>query len=182
MRTLKYALLGLIDRGPITGYDISKEFEKRIMANFWHAKHSQVYPELKRLLEENLITVELIIQGEKMEKKLYTITTEGHAEFVEWLLLDEPLGVTPKDVFRLRTFFSDFMSASDYEQHLHSQLDKHNFKKASLENSLTKSFDNIPKYGSKEFGDYAVLLGAIMREDSYLAWLKACRGAINHQD
>lgn len=182
MRTLKYALLGLIDREPITGYDISKEFEKRIMANFWHAKHSQVYPELKRLLDEELISFELVIQGEKMEKKLYTITPKGHAEFVDWLLEDEPLGVTPKDVFRLRTFFSDFMTASDFERHLHSQLGKHNFKKDHLENSLAKSFKSIPKYGSKEFGDYAVLLGAIMREDSYIAWLKICLEAVSHRD
>ncbi|AFA48351.1 PadR family transcriptional regulator [Acetobacterium woodii] len=178
MRTLKYALLGLINREPITGYDISKEFEKRIMANFWHAKHSQVYPELKRLLDEELISVELIIQGEKMEKKLYTITPKGHEEFVKWLSRDEPLGVTPKDVFRLRTFFTDFMSLSDYEKHLHSQLSKHNSKKESLEKSLTAFWNNIPQYGTKEFGDYAVLLGAVMREDSYIAWLYKCLDAI----
>ncbi|WP_373481826.1 PadR family transcriptional regulator [Acetobacterium sp.] len=174
MRTLKYALLGLIDRGPITGYDISKEFEKRIMANFWHAKHSQVYPELKRLLDEELISFELIVQGEKMEKKLYTITPKGHAEFVEWLLRDEPLGVTPKDVFRLRTFFSDFMAPSDYERHLNSQLLKHNYKKEYLENTMVKVFSNVPQFGTKDFGDYAVLLGAILREDSYIAWLIKC--------
>jgi len=178
MRTLKYALLGLIDREPITGYDISKEFEKRIMANFWHAKHSQVYPELKRLLDENLISVELIIQGEKMEKKLYTITPKGHEEFIAWLLIDEPLGITPKDVFRLRTFFTDFMSADDYKTHLYSQIGKHDLKKDNLENSLSMFLGNIPKYGTKEFGDYAVLMGAIMREDSYIAWLKKCLAAI----
>lgn len=182
MRTLKYALLGLIDREPITGYDISKEFEKRIMANFWHAKHSQVYPELKRLLNEELISFELVIQGEKMEKKLYTITPKGHIEFVDWLLRDEPLGVTPKDVFRLRTFFSDFMSVADFERHLLSQLSKHNFKKNYLETSLDKSFaDTIPIYGTKDFGDYAVLLGAIMREESYIAWLKKCLDLIKNQ-
>lgn len=178
MRTLKYALLGLIDREPITGYDISKEFEKRIMANFWHAKHSQVYPELKRLLDENLISVELIIQGEKMEKKLYTITPKGHEEFVAWLLIDEPLGITPKDVFRLRTFFTDFMSAADFATHLYSQIGKHDLKKDTLENSLSMFLGNIPKYGTKEFGDYAVLMGAIMREESYITWLKKCLNAI----
>lgn len=182
MRTLKYALLGLIDREPITGYDISKEFEKRIMANFWHAKHSQVYPELKRLLDEELISFELVVQGEKMEKKLYTITPKGHQEFVDWLLLDEPLAVTPKDVFRLRTFFTDFMSASDFETLLHRQIGKHNLRKDQLEYSLAAYSGNIPKYGTKEFGDYSVLLGAVMREDSYIAWLKVCLDAVSHRD
>lgn len=182
MRTLKYALLGLIDREPITGYDISKEFEKRIMANFWHAKHSQVYPELKRLLDEELISFELIVQGEKMEKKLYTITPKGHEEFIDWLLLDEPLPVTPKDVFRLRTFFTDFMSAADFATHLHQQIGKHRLKKKQLEDSLAAYAGSVPPYGTKEFGDYAVLLGANMREDSYIDWLKVCLDAIGQQN
>ena len=88
MRTLKYALLGLINRAPITGYDIMKEFESRVMANFWYAKHSQVYPELKRLTEEGLIEYKVVIQGEKLEKKLYSITEKGKEEFKNWLVLD----------------------------------------------------------------------------------------------
>ena len=100
MRTLKYALLGLIDREPITGYDIVKEFESRVMANFWYAKHSQVYPELKKLTDEGFVEYKVILQGEKMEKKLYSITPAGHEEFVKWMKKDEPIGVTPKDIFR----------------------------------------------------------------------------------
>ena len=30
MRTLKYAILGLINRNPLTGYDITKEFNEWI--------------------------------------------------------------------------------------------------------------------------------------------------------
>ena len=49
MRTLKYAILGLINREPMSGYDITREFNNNDLANFWYAKHSQVYPELARL-------------------------------------------------------------------------------------------------------------------------------------
>ena len=45
MRTLKYAILGLLNREPMTGYDIAKEFSKDL-GEFWNAKHSQIYPEL----------------------------------------------------------------------------------------------------------------------------------------
>ena len=34
MRTLKYAILGLVNRKPLTGYDLSKEFSKELN-NFW---------------------------------------------------------------------------------------------------------------------------------------------------
>ena len=56
MRTLKYAILGLINREPMTGYDITREFNSNNLANFWYAKHSQVYPELGRLMDEKLVT------------------------------------------------------------------------------------------------------------------------------
>ena len=76
MRNLKYAILGLVNRKPLTGYDITKAFNEGLV-EFWYAKHSQIYPELKRLTDEDLISYETIIQGEKLEKKLYTITPKG---------------------------------------------------------------------------------------------------------
>ena len=54
MRTLKYAILGLLMQSSVTGYDISKAFSDGL-GSFWSAKHSQIYPELKRLTEEGLI-------------------------------------------------------------------------------------------------------------------------------
>ncbi len=174
LRTLKYALLGLIDRGPITGYDIVKEFESRVMANFWYAKHSQVYPELKKLTEEGFVEYKIILQGEKMEKKLYTITPSGHEEFVRWMKKDEPIGVTPKDIFRLRSYFTDFISAEDYMILLHSQLRMHTERCNTLKSSMEAYGGVVPAFGTKEFGDYSVLLGAIMRENYYVSWLNVC--------
>ena len=55
MRTLRYAILGLVDRKPTTGYDIAKEFKERELSNFWSARHSQIYPELAKLAEEDSI-------------------------------------------------------------------------------------------------------------------------------
>ncbi len=71
MRTLKYAILGLINREPMTGYDITREFNSNNLANFWYAKHSQVYPELSRLMEEKLVTCEVVIQ-EKSWRRSFT--------------------------------------------------------------------------------------------------------------
>ena len=181
MRTLKYALLGLIDREPITGYDIVKEFESRVMANFWYAKHSQVYPELKKLTEEGFVEYKVILQGEKMEKKLYSITPAGHEEFVKWMKKDEPIGVTPKDIFRLRSYFTDFISAEDYMKLLTSQLRMHTERSNTLKRYMDGYEGKVPAFGTKEFGDHAVLLSAIMREDYYISWLNVCIKTIKEQ-
>ena len=48
--TLGHALLGLLAEGPRTGYALLKHFEQSL-AYAWPASHSQIYPELARLLE-----------------------------------------------------------------------------------------------------------------------------------
>lgn len=68
MGTLRYAILGLLNRKSMTGYDLSKEFQTSL-AEFWHAKHSQIYPELKSLAEDGLITFQTEITGTVLEKK-----------------------------------------------------------------------------------------------------------------
>ena len=175
MRTLKYAILGLINRDPMTGYDLTREFNSNHLANFWYAKHSQVYPELSRLMEEELVTCEVVIQGEKMEKKLYSITEKGRQELLHWLMEDDPLGPTPKDVFRLRMYFSDFMSKEELHEHLSRQIDKHTDKCRYLSAVMEQNHNNkVPPFGPREYGDYMVLEGAIIREESYIQWLENC--------
>ena len=57
MRVLKYAILGLLNQKSMSGYELSSEFESALN-EFWNAKHSQIYPELKKLTEEGMITFE----------------------------------------------------------------------------------------------------------------------------
>lgn len=181
MRTLKYAILGLINRKPLTGYDITKEFNSGLV-DFWYAKHSQIYPELKKLTDEELISYEVIIQGEKLEKKLYTITEKGKGCLRKWLERDEPLEPTPKDVFRLKAYFCDEMDNEILLKQFQSALVKHLKRLKYLEGSMEElsKKKNVSKVSSPEFGDYIVLNGAIMREKTYIDWIKDCIKKINY--
>jgi DNA-binding PadR family transcriptional regulator len=173
LRTLKYAILGLVNRNPITGYDITKEFNKEL-ANFWYAKHSQIYPELKKLVDEGLINFEVIIAGESLEKKLYTITEKGKESLKKWLLQVEDLDPTPKDKFKLRMYFSEILNKEEIILQFEDQLIKRN-KKLQFLNDVMNEYDRtIPDVISPEFGDYMVLEGAILREQSYIEWINRC--------
>ena len=175
MRTLKYAILGLINRKSLTGYDITKEFNSGLV-DFWYANHSQIYPELKKLTDECLISYKIIIQGEKLEKKLYTITEEGKVCLQKWLKKDEPLDHTPKDVFRLKAYFCDEMSNEDLVRQFKSELNKHSDKLEYLEITMKEllNIKDISTVASPQFGDYIVLNGAIMREKAYIDWAQDC--------
>lgn len=173
MRTLKYAILGLVNRKPMTGYDITKEFNFQL-AEFWNAKHSQIYPELKKLVDEKLLVYSIEITGDVLEKKVYTITDKGKKEFLQWLNKNEPMEPTPKNVFRLRMYFSNNLDVNTRIQLLENQLAQHQERLTFLSSTEKEHYDGVPSIDSDEFGDYLVLDGAIIREESTIKWLKNC--------
>jgi DNA-binding PadR family transcriptional regulator len=180
MRTLKYAILGLLMQSPVTGYDIAKAFGPGL-GSFWSAKHSQIYPELKRLTVEGLIQYSVVMQGERMEKKLYEITEVGKEDFMQWLLQDPPLEPTPKDVFRLRSYYSQWLAEEDYFQLIQNQIEKRMKKYSYLKDRLDRHYKNVDPVtltGAAR-GDYLVLSGAVMREQNYLDWLYQCRDLVS---
>ena len=67
MRTLKYAILGLLNQKKMTGYDLMKQFESAL-CEFWSAKHSQIYPELKKLTEEGCVAYRQEASDNGLEK------------------------------------------------------------------------------------------------------------------
>lgn len=172
MRTLKYAILGLLNRKPMTGYDLSKEFNFQL-CEFWNAKHSQIYPELKKLVDEELIIFKVEVSGDVLEKKVYYITEKGKDEFLKWLAKDQPMEPTPKNKFRLRMYFSNNLDIDTRITLLENQLLQHK-KRLEFLQSQKLAYDKVPDIHSDYFGDYLVLDGAIIREEGQIQWLKNC--------
>lgn len=83
--TLQYMILGLLTRQPMTGYDIKQIFDKE-KAEFWTAPFSQIYPELNRLLNKELIS---LVESTEVNsrRKVYQLTKLGTDTFMDWLKL-----------------------------------------------------------------------------------------------
>lgn len=172
MRVLKYAILGLLNRQPMTGYDIGKEFNYEL-SEFWHAKHSQIYTELKRLHDEGLVTYDIEISGDILEKKQYSITEKGESDLLKWLHKDELIDKTVKDVFRVRMYFSSYIDLTSRIKLLESQKMQHRRRLNQLLNTA-EQYDGVPSPDSDRFGDFIVLESAIIREEGILAWIEKC--------
>ena len=156
----------------MTGYDLMQEFGSALN-EFWSAKHSQIYPELKKLTEEGMIEYDVEISGNVLEKKVYTITEAGRQDFLDWLGRTEKIGETPKDVFRLRTFFLHDLPEEKRKTLLTDGLKQHQKRLQHLLNNQEK-FEKIPDKEDAAFGDYLVLRGAIMREETTCHWIEEC--------
>lgn len=172
MRVLKYAILGLLNKQPMTGYDIGKEFNYEL-AEFWHAKHSQIYTELKKLNDEGLVTFDIEITGDILEKKQYTITEAGKTDLLKWLHKDEPIEKTAKDVFRVRMYFSNNIDLVSRIGLLESQKMQH-IKRLNTLKKTSEQYPDVPHCDSDRFGDFIVLESAIMREECTLNWINKC--------
>jgi PadR family transcriptional regulator, regulatory protein AphA len=84
--SLRYGLLDLLAGDPMSGYDLSQYFAKS-MGNVWPAQHSQIYPELAKLVADGLITQ----TGEGPRgRKVYSTTPEGIEALRTWLRATEP--------------------------------------------------------------------------------------------
>ncbi len=184
MRVLKYAILGLLDKGNLSGYDITYRFQEEI-GHFWSANHSQIYPELRKLTQEGFIEFETLIQGVKLEKKMYSITDKGRQELHGWLVQSMLIPQTLKDAFMLKAYFFSSMHLEEAKQQFLDQLKKRREKLTYLNermNVLEKNKDFAPSPLSPHFGHYLVLTRAIEREQGYILWLEKSLAAMEQEN
>jgi PadR family transcriptional regulator, regulatory protein AphA len=84
--SLSHVLLGLLSDQPASGYDLLKRFDISLAAA-WPARQSQIYSELGRLADSELI--EVAAEGPRGRKE-YAITDAGLAELRRWLTEARP--------------------------------------------------------------------------------------------
>ena len=106
--SLRHAVLGLLERRPSTGYELTRAFDRSLRAS-WHASHSQIYPELARLTDAGL--VEVVGHGAR-RSKTYGITEDGRAELRRWLVEDQPVR-SKRDESGLRLFLTPLLDPTD---------------------------------------------------------------------
>ncbi|WP_077609373.1 PadR family transcriptional regulator [Clostridium sp. Marseille-P2415] len=104
--SLSHSILGFLSYGSMTGYDLAKAFGSSVKF-FWYAQTSHIYHELNKLEQKQFVTCEIIVQTEKPNKKLYSITESGKNEFLRWLSSENhEFSKGIKNAFLMKVFFS----------------------------------------------------------------------------
>jgi PadR family transcriptional regulator AphA len=83
--TTRYALLGVLRIHSGSGYDIKKLCDMSI-SHFWSENYGHIYPVLKQLESEGMVTKESHQTPGRPAKNVYKITQKGIKELKEWLL------------------------------------------------------------------------------------------------
>ena len=130
--SLRYALLGFLNLGPMTGYDLKKQLD-RSTQNFWHAGLNQIYPTLKKMEDEGWITSAVEPQEARPDRVVYQMSETGRQEMLEWLA--EPLSELPsgRHPGLLKLFFAGYLQRGQALAQLRAQLDLHRAQLAAHE-------------------------------------------------
>lgn len=163
---LQYTILGLLNENNLTGYEIYKEFNE-VIGEIWSAKHSQVYNELKKLVNDNEIIVDNIDKSSKVEKKVYAITDIGKKNLYHWLESAVDVENT-KDPFAIRVYFFEKLKINKKKEIL---VNKKEEKTKNLE-ELKTIYATLNK--QDDLQHILILKKAILREEAYIEWLDFC--------
>jgi len=172
--SLKHGLMGLLSQKPMTGYDLDKEFNASL-GFFWPARYSQIYAELDKMEKKGWLVSQRVVQEDKPNKRVYSLTTEGKAEFIDWLQASEDdlkTSFSIKSGFLMRLFFAGNISKAQVLDRMRA-LQKSCYDYLAVFETINQS---IIDDGDDDYVKLTALYGE-MSIETRLAWTKK---AIEH--
>lgn len=170
--SLRYAILGILNVFPMTGYDLKHQAFDATVRHFWPADQSQIYRTLNKLAEDELVTVTIEAQEERPDRKVYAITEAGQAALTAWLKSDQTVP-TLRDPLLVQLFFGQELPRTDLLRVVEQQLAAHQAKLAI--------FNQIPIPPAESRPDdrwlalqHLTLDFGLALEQAYVSWLERC--------
>lgn len=168
----RYFILGLLNQRPRSGYDI-----KRLLKSLgWlidGPSFGNIYSTLHALLEEGLVTVEVVPHHNKPSRKVYSITQVGRQKWQEWA--GQPAAsATSLKAFVMHLALAGSFSPEGLMAHLrqrHAQVTAHYAALAEIAETLDESSD-----GQHLTLNYGLALAA-----AELAWLDSTLDRLSRQ-
>lgn len=161
---LKFALLGLLVRNPLHGYDLKIELE-RALGGHWEINFGQIYTTLARMERDRL--VEVAAEGQDGRgKKTYQITPDGRKELAAWLAepVEKPRQL--RDEFFIKLIIGRLAGEHDASRVIDRQRQAYLQQMRAL-SALAKAADD-PMVS-------LLIEGAILHLQADLRWLDACQ-------
>jgi PadR family transcriptional regulator AphA len=168
MNTLSFGLLGLLARQPCSGYDLMQR-----MQPFWPTKHSQIYPLLAKLESEGYVEYTVVVQKDKPDKKVYSITEQGLFAVQEWMTEPVPDPVT-RDELSLKSYCISLIEPAAaiplFEKRIAYHRDKWERCERLLADLQQRVGEALENPAQQEFGDYILLLRGISHAKANIEW------------
>jgi DNA-binding PadR family transcriptional regulator len=173
--TLGYAILSLLARTPLSGYDIAREMKRPTSFFFGHAQISQIYAEPSRLEGHELVTSIIIEQRGKPDKKVYTISHAGLQEIKSWVMSPTPL-LEVRSEFLIKAHSLWLADAEEVLPQFREHARYHRGHLEAYEANLAEMEERwgagVALLDTQEFGDYLTVKRGVSYEHEYVSWLE----------
>jgi PadR family transcriptional regulator, regulatory protein AphA len=174
--SLPHAILGLLQYMPMTGYDLKMQAFDRTVTHFWSAVLPQIYRELDKLEAEGWATSIIEVQQERPNRRVYSITPSGQAEFARWLHEFQP-PPAHREAFLIQLFFAAQLRNEEIIALLEAQLVARREQRARF-GQIEGEFDG--DHPREEMLAWLTLdLGERMT-DLYIRWLEDAIAKVKH--
>ena len=176
--SLAHAILSLLQREEMTGYDLKTTCFDQCIAHLWPADQAQIYRTLDKLVEQGRITCTVEIQLARPNRKVYSVTKAGIAELIRWLQCHQPLA-TVREPLLVQLFFAAQLPNEAIIHLLEQQL-------AARREKLAECIAiDLPSLVDQSASREQIMqrLGlelVIQREQTYIDWLKTAIDVISH--
>lgn len=171
---LGYALLALLARQSSTGYELSAR-ARRPLGYFWSARHSQVYPELQKLLADGFVRFDQATGPGPRDKKVYSLTGAGQERLREWVSQPPAPGHSRDDLV-LKAYASWTADPAATATLFASQAALHEARLREYDEDWreieARHAGGAPPVTHPDFGNYAALKCGIEYERHRIAWLR----------
>ena len=157
-------VLGMLTKQPMSGYDI-KRFLKTLSWLIGSPSFGSLYPALRGLLEDGLVTVDLVPRPERQPRKIYTITELGREDLQAWI--DRPVAPDASlKAFAMRLVLASNFSRAGLLSHLHQRRAQVAVHKSQLEERIASQGEN------SDFGQSLALEYGLTLARAEYAWLQ----------
>lgn len=155
--TLGYAILQLLERAPLSGYDVKKQFASSLGYG-WYAHDSQIYPQLKQLERLGFVHSHIEASSAGPERRVYAMTASGRAALVDWL--QSPCDDSrQKSELMLRVWSQDLIPPDAFKTML---TDVEHQTRAHLRRMLAIRQKLLARYGPPEVAADPQIVGTML--------------------
>ena len=171
--SLRFFALGLLTQQPMSGYDI-KCYLKGLSWLIGNPSGGSLYPVLRALRQDDLVTVEQVPGMGRPPKKIYSITEAGHQALQAWI--EQPIAANaPLKSFVMRLHLADCHSQTT----LRACLEQRRTQVATHHALLVRDRES-PSAGLN-LGQQVTLDYGLALAKAELAWLDATLDRLQEQ-
>ncbi|MBV8933231.1 MAG: PadR family transcriptional regulator [Kutzneria sp.] len=173
---LQHAVLATLLDHEYSGYQLAKIFDIGV-ANFWHALPQQLYAELGKLEQAGLIRGRRVIQHDRPNKRVYTVTELGMAELERFTAAEAKPSFFRDDLL-VKVYAADRTDAVTVMAQLTERAEQAKSKIALFDDILMRLRDGrdeqeFLRHGSR-VGPYLTCLLGRSLEKEYHDWCLRC--------